>query len=139
MFEYLICFELLIISTELLSNSYFLFELLSISIRRCRKNQVSQMRYQLPNEILGISIELPCISYKYHNRVPYELCTLCSRFINISDTDELKSKLLDIWPFEKKGYKIISVLGSVKKFQWIVECSVLDTPEGLKEYLDPVC
>ena len=51
------------------------------------------------------------------------------RFINVSDTDELKSKLLDIWPFEKKGYKIISLLGSVKKFQGIVECSVLVLPK----------
>ena len=34
-----------------------------------------------------------------------ELCTLRSRFINVYDTDELKSKLQDILPFDKKGYK----------------------------------
>ena len=65
-----------------------------------------------------------------------ELCTLRSRFINVYDTDELKSMLQDIFPFDKKGYKIISVLGSVKKFQGFVECSVLDTPEGFKEFVE---
>ena len=66
-----------------------------------------------------------------------ELCTLRSRFINVYDTDELKSKLQDILPFDKKGYKIISVLGSLKKFQgFVVECSVLDTPEGFKEFVE---
>ena len=65
-----------------------------------------------------------------------ELCTLRSRFINVYDTDELKSKLQDILPFDKKGYKIISVLGSLKKFQGFVECSVLDTPEGFKEFVE---
>ena len=63
-----------------------------------------------------------------------ELCTLRSRFINVYDTDELKSK--DILPFDKKGYKTISVLGSVKKFQGFVECFVLDTPEGFKEFAE---
>ena len=65
-----------------------------------------------------------------------ELCTLRSRFINVYDTDELKSKLQDILPFDKKGYKIISVLGSVKKFQGFIECFVLDTPEGFKEFVE---
>ena len=63
-----------------------------------------------------------------------ELCTLRSRFINVYDTDELKSKLQDILPY-KKGYKIISVLGSVKKFQGFVECSVLSL-EGFKEFVE---
>ena len=65
-----------------------------------------------------------------------ELCTLRSRFINVSDTEELKSKFQDILPFDKKGYKIISVLGSVKRFEGFVECSVVDTPEGLKEFVE---
>ena len=64
-----------------------------------------------------------------------ELCTLRSRFINVFDTDELKSKLHDIFPFDKKGYKIISVLGLVKKFQGFVECSMLDTPGGFIEFV----
>ena len=38
-----------------------------------------------------------------------ELCTLRSRFINVYDTDELKSKLQDILPFDKKGYKVSRV------------------------------
>ena len=62
-----------------------------------------------------------------------ELCTLRSIFINVYDT---KSKLQDIFQFDKKGYKIISVLGSVKKFRGFVECSVLDTPEGFKEFVE---
>ena len=65
-----------------------------------------------------------------------ELYTLRSRFVTVYDNDILKSNLQDILLFDKKGYKIISVLGSVKKFQGFVECSVLDTRECLKEFVE---
>ena len=86
------------------------------------------------NEMKSIWV---CLKYYHIFRYSCKmLSSFRSRFIGISNTDELVSNLLDILPNSEHSYKVVNIEGSVKKFTSTVNCkSLIEPDQFMKDFV----
>ena len=63
-----------------------------------------------------------------------ELAALRSSFINVENTEELFCVIQDILPIDKNCFKIINIIGSMKKFKASVDCQITSEEDFIKSY-----